>query len=222
MLLSREEARALDRRAMEEFGVPGVVLMENAGRNMAELLRALGVKGRVVLCCGPGNNGGDGFVIARHLDNAHVPVRVLLFAEPEKLTGDAAINFTILQRSGVPVMVFAGSNLEEDRLRGELTGADWVIDALFGSGFRGPMRAPFDRVAAAINASGARIFAVDVPSGLDSNTGQPQGTTVRADHTATVVAPKKGFGEPTARAWVGQVHVIDIGLPRRALEGGPV
>jgi NAD(P)H-hydrate epimerase len=218
MLLSRDEARALDRRAIEEFGVPGVVLMENAGRNMAELLRSLGTSGRVVICCGPGNNGGDGFVIGRHLDNAGVPVRVLLFASPEKLSGDAALNHVILTRSGVPLEVFVGPELDEERLSRELAGADWVVDALFGSGLHGPLRPPYDRAAAAINRSGAKVFAVDVPSGLDCDTGQPQGTTVRADHTATMVAFKKGFVVPVAREWLGTVHVIDIGLPRRALE----
>jgi NAD(P)H-hydrate epimerase len=219
MLLSRDEARDLDRRAIEEFGVPGVVLMENAGRNMAELLRALGVQGRVVICCGPGNNGGDGFVMARHLDNANVAVRVLLFAVAEKLAGDAALNYGILTKSGIEVEGFPGVDLEEDKLRRELATAEWVVDALFGSGLRGPMRPPFDRVAAAINASSAQVFAVDIPSGLDSDTGQPLGTTVRAHHTATVVALKKGFVEPAAREWLGRVHVIDIGLPRRALGG---
>src|SRR6516165_575957 len=98
MFLTREQARELDRRATEEFGVPSIVLMENAGRGMAELLLKLGVGGPVVLCCGKGNNGGDGFVITRHLDNAAVPVRVLLFARPEALTGDAAINYRVLAR----------------------------------------------------------------------------------------------------------------------------
>src|SRR5437660_6702178 len=95
MFLTRDEARELDRRAMDEWGIPGVVLMENAGRGMAELLKTLGIQGTVVVCSGRGNNGGDGFVIARHLDNAGVPVRVLLFARPEELAGDAGINYRI-------------------------------------------------------------------------------------------------------------------------------
>jgi NAD(P)H-hydrate epimerase len=218
MLLTREQARDLDRRAMDEFGVPGVVLMENAGRGMAELLRALGVRGRVVVCCGKGNNGGDGFVIARHLDNAGVPVRVLLFADPAGLSGDAAVNHRILAASGVPLEVFAGPDLDEDRLRRELAGADWVVDALFGSGLRGPVQAPFDRVIAAVNAAGARVLAVDIPSGLDSDTGLPLGPTVRAQHTATVAALKRGFVAPSAAEWLGQVHVIDMGAPRRLFD----
>src|SRR3954469_15349749 len=193
MFLTRAEARELDRRAMDEWGIPGVVLMENAGRGMAELLKALGIQGTVVVCSGRGNNGGDGFVIARHLDIAGVPVRVLLFARPEELAGDAGINYRILARSGIPAEVLAGDPLDEDKLRAELAAADWVVDALFGSGLRGPVRAPFDRVIQAINDSRARVLAVDIPSGLDSDTGQPLGPTVRARHTATVAALKKGF-----------------------------
>src|SRR5436305_13228030 len=105
--LSGDEARALDRRAIDLFGVPGVVLMENAGRGMAELLRALGIRGPVVVCCGGGNNGGDGFVIARHLDNAGVRVRVRLFADPEGLKGDAAVNYRVLLGTGAEVTAHA-------------------------------------------------------------------------------------------------------------------
>src|SRR6516165_4096211 len=96
MALSRDQARELDRRAMDGLGIPGVVLMENAGRNIAEMLRAQGARGPVVVCCGPGNNGGDGFVVARHLDNAGIPVRVLLFSAAEKLGGDALVNYRVL------------------------------------------------------------------------------------------------------------------------------
>src|ERR1700688_1248839 len=107
MFLSREESRSLDTRVIDEFGVPGVVLMENAGRGVAELMLRLGAQGSVVVCCGRGNNGGDGFVIARHLDNAHIPVRVLLFANPDELTGDAAINYRILAHSGPPIHIIS-------------------------------------------------------------------------------------------------------------------
>jgi len=218
MYLTRDQARELDRRAIEECGIPGAVLMENAGRAMVDLLRMLGIQGTVVICCGPGNNGGDGFVIARHLDNAGVAVRVLLFARPEALTGDAALNYRILVNGGLLLEMFDLAALDEGRLRSELAKADWVVDALFGSGQRGPVRPPFDRIVEAINASGARVFAVDIPTGLDTDTGIPQGATIRALHTATVIAPKKGFASPEAAAWLGRVHVIDIGIPRRLLE----
>jgi NAD(P)H-hydrate epimerase len=113
----------------------------------------------------------------------------------------------------MPLSVFA-EPLDEERLGCELGGSGWVVDALFGSGLRGPVRPPFDRVIAAINASPARVFAVDIPSGLDSDTGRPLGPTVRAHHTATIVAMKQGFVHEAAREWLGEVHVIDIGLPR--------
>jgi NAD(P)H-hydrate epimerase len=213
-LLSRDECRELDRRAIHDVGIPGVVLMENAGRGVAELLRSLGVSGTVLVCCGKGNNGGDGFVVARHLDNAAVPVRILLFARPEDLAGDAAINYRIAARSGLSIAVHADSPGDAEAVRQEIGGADWVVDALFGTGLTGPVRPPFDAVIAAINAGPARVLAVDIASGLDCDTGQPLGPTVRAHHTATLAANKKGFAEPAARPWTGEVHVVDIGLPR--------
>ena len=214
LVLSRDEVRALDRRAIEEYGLPGVVLMENAGRGTAELLLGLGARGRVLVCCGKGNNGGDGFVIARHLDNRGVPVRVLLFARPEELHGDAAINYRVLARSGVPLAVHAGAAEPDEAVRQELAASEWVVDALFGTGLASAVRPPLDRVIALVNESKARVLAVDLPSGLDCDTGEPLGPTVRAGHTATMAAVKKGFTSPAARPWVGQVHVIDIGVPR--------
>jgi NAD(P)H-hydrate epimerase len=219
MFLTREQVREVDRQAIEEFGVPGVVLMENAGRGCAELLRTLGIPGRVVICCGKGNNGGDGFVIARHLDNWQVPVRVLLFGRPEDLTGDALINYRIVRQAGLPMDVHAGNPVDMPLVQRELAGAAWIVDALFGTGLSGPLRPPFDQIVQAINGGAARILAVDIPSGLDCDTGKPLGAVVRAHHTATFVALKKGFAHPDAREWLGQVHVIDIGVPRRILRG---
>jgi NAD(P)H-hydrate epimerase len=219
MFLSRDEVRAVDRRAIEDYGVPGVVLMENAGRGAAEVLLRLGVRGPVTICAGKGNNGGDGFVIARHLDLHQVPTRVLVFARPEELAGDAAINCRIVQKSGLP-LAFFGPDVQEPTLQRELATAEWLVDALFGTGLTGAVRPPFDRVIAALNASAGHVLAVDIPSGLDCDTGLPLGPTVRADHTVTFVAPKKGFAEPAAREWLGQVHVVGIGAPRAALPPG--
>jgi NAD(P)H-hydrate epimerase len=216
--LTREEARALDARATEVFAVPGIVLMENAGRGMAELLLSLGVQGLVVVACGKGNNGGDGLVVARHLDIAGASVHVVQFDDPEKLTGDAATNHAIVARTRIPRTVLAGPAFDEDRLRNILRDADWVVDALFGSGYQGPVRPPYDRVIQAINASGSKVLAVDIPSGLDADTGLSPGPTVRATHTATVVAPKKGFAAPSAAPWLGRVHVVGMGAPRELLE----
>jgi NAD(P)H-hydrate epimerase len=212
--LSRDEVRAIDRRAIDEFGVPGVVLMENAGRGAAELLLSLGVSGLVVICAGKGNNGGDGFVIARHLDNAGHSVRVFLFGRPADLTGDAAINYQIIARSGLAITIDAEKVFDDAVLRSEFATAAWIVDALFGTGLTGPVRSPFDQVIAATNISGKRVLAVDIPSGLDCDTGQPLGPCVRATHTVTFVAQKKGFANPAAKEWLGQVHVVGIGAPR--------
>jgi NAD(P)H-hydrate epimerase len=213
LFLTREQVRQVDRRAIDELGIPGAVLMENAGRGAAELLVALGLRGRVVICCGKGNNGGDGFVMARHLANRGAGVRVLLFAPPNELTGDAALHFHGLPGLAVPVVGYARQPLDELALRRELGSAEWIVDALFGTGLSGGLRTPFNQVVAAVNASGRRVLAVDIPSGLDCDTGRPLGPAVRASHTATFVALKKGFADPAAREWLGQVHVLDIGVP---------
>src|SRR5262245_42400843 len=195
MPLTRAQAREFDRRAIEEFGVPGVVLMENAGRGVAVQMRKYNPKKRrVVVCCGKGNNGGDGFVIARHLDNFGWPVKILLFAKPSELTGDAATMFEIVKRSRIPMEYFPLDGLRtEDYLNEQLTmfADGWIVDAVFGTGLAGPVREPFDRVITAINSSPSWVLSVDIPSGLDCDSGQPLGTAVRADVTTTFIDLKK-------------------------------
>jgi NAD(P)H-hydrate epimerase len=222
MFLTRDQVREVDRRAIEEFGVPGVVLMENAGRGTAELLLRLDARGPVIICCGKGNNGGDGFVIARHLDNARVPVKVLLFADPAGLTGDAAINFRILDKAGFAITVITTEEATAKRVRQELAGAAWVVDALFGTGLNGPIKAPFDQIITAINECGVPVLAVDIPSGLDCDTGLSPGVAIHAQHTATFVAQKVGFANSAAHAYLGQVHVLPIGAPHEYLLAAPV
>ncbi len=217
-VMSCAEVREREQRAIRELGLPSLLLMENAGRGLAELLDSQGVAGKVVICCGKGNNGGDGLVMARHLDNWGVAVRVLLFGRPEELAADAALNFNVVSRSGIGVEVCAG-DVDFEKVRLELATADWVVDALFGTGLRGPLRAPFDRAVALINEGPARVLAVDIPSGLDGDTGRPLGPTVRAERTGTLLTWKAGFVQPEARAWTGEVHLVDIGLPRRFLSG---
>jgi NAD(P)H-hydrate epimerase len=216
--LTRSQVRELDRRATAEFGVPSIVLMENAGRGAAELLLELGIKGRVVICCGKGNNGGDGLVIARHLDRRRVPVTVLLFAEPNEVVGDARINLDIVRAADLSVQVFPKPLPELGTIRSLLASADWVVDALFGTGLSGAIQNPLAEVVELINANRARVLAVDLPSGLDADTGDPLGPTVKAEHTATFVAYKLGFLSPVAYAWTGTIHVIDIGAPRKLVE----
>jgi NAD(P)H-hydrate epimerase len=215
--LSREHVREVDRRAIEEYGMSGIVLMENAGRGVAEAMLAVGVAGPVVVCCGKGNNGGDGFVIARHLSNRGKQVRVLLFADPAELRGDAATNWRIMERAGIEHEVF-GAHVTLDKLMQSLADADWIVDALLGTGASGEPHPPISVVIEAINAANKRVMAVDLPSGLDCDTGMPAQNTIVADRTCTFVAVKPGFLVDGAEHFTGRVHVIDIGVPRRLVQ----
>jgi NAD(P)H-hydrate epimerase len=220
--LSRAEVREIDRRAIEAFGVPGVVLMENAGAGAARLLESLGIAGPVGIACGKGNNGGDGFVIARHLDIAGHAVKVLLACRPENVRGDAAVNLRIAERAGLPIECLADEG--QPAWEAALGGVAWIVDALLGTGASGPPTGAVARAIAAINAlrarGGPRVLAVDLPSGLDCDTGNAAGDCVRADATATFVSRKRGFDTATAEAFTGSVHVIGIGAPRAVLEAG--
>jgi NAD(P)H-hydrate epimerase len=216
--LTCRQVRELDRLALDVYGLPGMVLMENAGRGAADLLIKLGIAGKAVICCGKGNNGGDGLVIARHLDAVNIPVEILLTVPAEQLSGDAALQLNIVREARISIHYASDAALTSAWLTEQLRSADWIVDALFGTGLTGALRPPFDDIVRAINAASGKKLAVDIPSGLDGDTGKPLGETIRADHTATFVAPKVGFLEPEASRWLGQVHVLPIGLPRRLLE----
>lgn len=221
-LLTRDQVRQFDRLAIDEYGIPSLILMENAGRNLADVLLSLGVAGTVLICAGKGNNGGDGLVAARHLVNHGRTVKILLFADDaRKLSPECAVHWNIVQRMHIPADLLDGSDLT--RLDHDLRQAEWVVDGLFGTGLTGAVRPPFDEIIARINASRKKVLAVDIPSGLDADTGQPftivkdgavvAGSTIRAAHTVTFVAAKTGFANPSAEAWLGKVHVVDIGAP---------
>lgn len=221
--LSREEVRSIDARAVEEAGVPTILLMENAGRGAAAWLRDRVAAEpeprllRVLILCGPGNNGGDGGVVARHLDLWGFAVQVVWFADPCRLKGDAATQWSILDRSGLDQTAFAGPP-GPDRLAALLAGADWIVDALLGTGLTRPVEGPLRAAIEAINRAGKRVLALDLPSGLDADLGVPLGAAVRANATATFVAPKLGFTAPGARDFTGEVVVVEIGAPRSLLE----
>lgn len=230
-VLNRQQSREVDRMAIEEWGIPGVVLMENAGRGVAELIIAhvaatgsdAGQAPSVAICCGGGNNGGDGFVIARHLQIAGIECRLLLFSHVDRLRGDAAINCQIARRAGIPLEVFAAESysgaargLLESSLANELRGADVIVDAMLGTGATGNPRTPFDAAIRAVNScadAGSWVLAVDVPSGLDCDTGSPGEPAIRAHATATFVAAKPGLLAPQAAGHVGELSVISIGVP---------
>jgi NAD(P)H-hydrate epimerase len=210
--LTRAQCRELDRRAIDECGMSGLVLMENAGRGCVDVLERLGIEGPVVILCGKGNNAGDGFVIARHLNIRGHDCRVSMLCAANELRGDAAANFAILKHLSIPIR--AADQLEDHR------DAAWIIDALLGTGAQGNPRPPFDAAIDWINARPVKTqaLAVDVPSGLDCDTGQPSAHTVRADHTCTLAAMKVGFAKSTAKPYLGEVHICDIGVPPQLID----
>ena len=217
--LSREEVRSIDRLAAEDYGLPTLVLMENAGRGAAAILDdMLPEAGRVVIACGAGNNGGDGGVAARHLDSWGRSVRVVWFAPEEKIAGDPAVQHRILDASGIAQEEWPGE-VPADRLDALFAGADWIVDGLLGTGLTRPVEGPLLAVIAAMNRSGRPILALDLPSGLDADSGQPMGEAVRATVTASFVSRKIGFDRPGAGAFTGRVEVVEIGVPGRLLRG---
>ena len=213
--LSREEVRRIDRCAIDRLRIPGVILMENAGRNAAdcavELLGGEPAGRRVAVVAGAGNNGGDGFVIARHLAVRGAAVVTFLVAAPGKITGDAAANLRAIRALRGDVRDLSAGGLDD--LAEALREFDLVIDAVGGTGIRGPLRGEIAAAVEQINAAGRCVLAVDIPTGLDCDTGEASGPAVRADMTVTFVARKKGFDAPGAAACTGEVRVADIGIP---------
>jgi ADP-dependent NAD(P)H-hydrate dehydratase / NAD(P)H-hydrate epimerase len=198
--------RAIDSWAIERRDIPGLTLMERAGAGMAEIVGAQVPDGRIVVVCGGGNNGGDGLVVARLLRDAGRDVTVLLLGDPQGLKGDAAVNLRVLP--GPPPEPFAAA---------ALSGAAGVVDAVLGTGFSGTPRDSAAAVIEAINqagADGATTIACDVPSGVDSSTGEAPGAAVRAAATVTFNAGKPGLWIHPGKAHAGAVYVVDIGIPQ--------
>jgi len=223
-IMSRDEVRAVDRWAIDEMGVPGVALMENAGRSCAERVLELleGVEApRVCIFCGTGNNGGDGYVIARHLLNRGVAVCVVVCGRLEKIAGDARVNLEVLQRFGHPIeRIEPGEPDFPGRVRTLAGQADVIVDALFGTGLQGPLRGDYQTLIEAINGLQIPTLAVDIPSGLDCDTGQPLGVAIRAVCTVTFVAIKQGFrASPQSSDYTGRVYVASIGIEPPASSG---
>ncbi|MFG0260460.1 MAG: NAD(P)H-hydrate epimerase [Phycisphaerales bacterium JB041] len=227
-MLSRNAVRRVDQLAVERYGIPSIVLMENAAVALREtslaMMRGLGTD-RAVILAGPGNNGGDGLALARHLHNAGIEPLVLLAADPERVAargGDAATNLAIVQRMRVPTERLdrsAGAELLERAASGPVL----IVDALLGTGLRDEATGVIRDAVLHVNrvrAPRVGVLAVDVPSGLDCDTGEPAGggPAIVADRTVTFVALKPGMLRLGAQRWTGDVSIAGIGAPRELLE----
>ena len=221
LLCTAEQMRELDRAAIEDFGIAGLVLMEAAGRGVADLVEslvdpkdsALSLPASVAIVCGAGNNAGDGFVAARHLINRGVSVRTCCLASRERLQGDAKVNLEALERLEPDIQwIDSGDSLKQMCM--DLGGSAVVVDALLGTGLRSDVEGRFAAAIECINQLDSITVAVDIPSGLDADSGRIRGIAVRADHTVTFGYPKLGLVTYPGAEYVGQLSVVDIGLPR--------
>ena len=217
-VVTAAQMRELDRATIEDLGLPGAVLMENAGRAVAdEVARLAPPRGEVAILCGSGNNGGDGYVCARWLRDRGHSATVYLAGGRPRAGSDAALHLSVLERSG-------GKAVELDtpaslaRETAALQRADVLVDALLGTGLKSEVRGHLAEVIGALNqarAGGRRVIAVDLPSGVDSDTGRILGAAVVADRTVTFGFPKPGVVGFPGAALAGEVTIADIGIPRR-------
>ena len=210
-----EEIQRLDKTAIEKFGVPSMVLMENAGRQVAlEVIRQLKKikKPSVCVICGPGNNAGDGLVAARHLANAGIRTKVFLLGKAGGLKDDALVNYEILRKSG---HLFQRLSKVNPVFLKVLDKSDVVVDAIFGVGLNRVIGEPFRSVIEAVNARARYVVAADIPSGLDGTSGKIYGACVKADTTVTFSFAKTGFFKNEGPRYAGKIVVADIGIPLR-------
>jgi len=214
--LSRDEVRAFDAWAIQELGVSGVVLMENAGRSCAELIKEKLRKiiiPKVRILCGTGNNGGDGFVIARHLFNAGMEVRIFVCGDKGRIKGDAKINLDILEAIGQKVeQLDLGADGLAEEVKNFTADADMIVDALFGTGLKGRLKDEYIGLIEALNNCNCAILAVDIPSGLDCDTGEALPVAIKAEYTVTFAALKSAFVNRQTRRYTGEVFVSSIGV----------
>ncbi len=210
-VVTGNEMREMDQRSINDFGIPGIVLMENAGRNTAEAILELCDKEEiftVIIFAGKGNNGGDGFVIARYLEKNGIDIYVYLAAKKESISGDALTNLQICLNSGIDIIeVSSAQDIEVPQ------NPFIIIDALLGTGIQGGSRGIYAELIEWINDQGQFVFAVDIPSGLNSDFSVPAGPVVLANKTLTMGLPKLSQYFYPARSFVGELEIIDIGFP---------
>jgi NAD(P)H-hydrate epimerase len=210
--LTRAQVREIDRRSLEDYHIPGVVLMENAARAATNVAMQMlhDRPGEVLIFCGGGNNGGDGLAVARHLHNHNIEVYITLTVDPATYKNEAKANWDIIQAMKLPTAQIGGRG----SVRAVAQRPSLIVDAIFGTGLTSTPRDPFPTLVDEIHSLNIPILSIDLPSGLDCYTGKPLGACIRATQTITFVAEKIGFANPEARAYLGKITVGDIGCPR--------
>ena len=219
-IVTAELMRRLDRTAIDEIGIPGLVLMENAGAGCAQIILTDfcdEIQQGAGVLCGAGNNGGDGFVIARHLWNNGVDTVVYLMGSGEKLQGDTKVNYQIARNMDIPVVELTGDEVTEILLE-DLSDFGLVVDALFGTGLDREVEGRYAEAIDAVNTVECPVFAVDIPSGVHADTGKPMGTAVYADATATFGLSKLGHWLYPGNHYCGKLHIVDISIPWEVVE----
>ena len=221
LVLTRDESRQVDERAVKQWGISSLVLMENAGRGAADALCRIAASDRSVsIFCGKGNNGGDGLVMARHLHLRGWNVQAILFHDLDTFSPDTRANFLIAQHCGIALHDLADH--ESSSLDALLDAVNqqtrWLVDSLLGTGSTGAPRSPLDKVIGWMNRAPAHRIALDIPTGLDCDTATIAGSAVQADYTFTFAAAKPGLLSSSAAAHVGHLEILDIGLPNELLQ----
>ncbi|MBC8203442.1 MAG: NAD(P)H-hydrate epimerase [Planctomycetes bacterium] len=210
IVFSRNGVRNVDRDAIDRYGMQGIVLMENAARGSVDVIVDVCNKNelqQIIVVCGAGNNGGDGYAIARHLHNRGCKTSVLSIAPPK--TPEAVTNAEIAEKMCIPFVIYRDDLFEDATL---------IIDAIFGTGINQEVRGPAVPIIASIGQCNAKIVSIDIPSGLDCDTGQPLGMAVKADLTITFAGFKQGFMQNSSACYVGDVVVVDIGCPQELVK----
>jgi ADP-dependent NAD(P)H-hydrate dehydratase / NAD(P)H-hydrate epimerase len=219
-VLNAAQMREADRRTIEDIGIPSLVLMENAGRQVVAAIEALHAdlaERRVAVLCGRGSNGGDGFVVARTLVQRGVDVSVFLIGLVAEVRGDARTNLEILGRLGLTVVEIADSQAWELHFS-EVRDCTLIVDAIFGTGLNAPLSGLMETVVADVNASGIPVVAIDLPSGLGADSHEPIGNSIEAGTTVTLGAPKISLVLPPAETRAGDIVIADIGIPEGVIE----
>lgn len=219
-VLNSAQMREADRRTIEEIGIPSLVMMENAGRQVVAAMEAMYTdlsERQVAVLCGRGNNGGDGFVVARTLLQRGVDVSVFLIGNVSEVRGDARINMEILGRLGLTTVEIADSQAWELHFS-EVTDCTLIVDAIFGTGLNAPLSGLIESVVADVNGSGIAVVAIDLPSGLSADSVEPIGDSIEAGMTVTLAAPKLPLVLPPAEARAGDIVIADIGIPADVLD----